>query len=275
MAEPVKAGADGRWATLRPRVLTAAVGTPLLLAVLWAGRWPLWALTWALALVGSAEFSAMLKKRELDLPFWAIGSLTAGVLLDSLLRWPLWPVLLGLFFLAALYGLGGTDNQRGFMTGESALFGALYIGGLMSYLIRLRELPHGFLVVVFVLAVVWLNDAGAYFIGRRFGRHRLLPRVSPGKTWEGSLGGLAVGLAAAVLLALVVGRSAGLGIVAGLVVSLAGQIGDLVESNFKRFVGAKDSGGVLPGHGGVLDRFDSALFALPAAYYFLKGIGLS
>jgi phosphatidate cytidylyltransferase len=275
MAEPAKAVRDGRWATLRPRVLTAAVGTPFLIGVLWIGQWPLWILTWALALVGSAEFSAMLKKRDLDLPFWGIGSLTAGVLLDSLLHWPLWPVMLGLFFLAALYGLGGSDNQRGFMTGESALFGAIYIGGLMSYLIRLRQLPHGFFIVLFVMAVVWLNDAGAYFIGRRFGRHRLLPRVSPGKTWEGSLGGLVVGLLVAVLFAVIVGRNPWTGLLAGLVVSVAGQVGDLVESNFKRFVGAKDSGGVLPGHGGVLDRFDSALFALPAAYYFLKGIGLS
>jgi phosphatidate cytidylyltransferase len=228
-----------------------------------------------MALVGSAEFSTMLKKRDLDLPFWGIGSLTAGVLLDSLLHWPLWPVLLALFFLAAIYGLGGSDNQRGFMTGESALYGAVYIGGLMSYLIRLRDLPHGFFIVFFVLAVVWLNDAGAYFIGRRFGRHRLLPRVSPGKTWEGSLGGLVCGLLVAVIYAFIVGQSLSTGLLAGLVVSVAGQMGDLVESNFKRFVGAKDSGGVLPGHGGVLDRLDSALFALPAAYYFLKGIGLS
>ncbi|MCL5967672.1 MAG: phosphatidate cytidylyltransferase [Firmicutes bacterium] len=275
MAEPADAVREGRWTSLRPRILTAAIGTPLFIGIVWVGAWPLWALTWAMALVGSAEFSTMLKKRDLDLPFWGIGSLTAGVLLDSLLHWPLWPVLLALFFLAAIYGLGGSDNQRGFMTGESALYGAVYIGGLMSYLIRLRDLPHGFFIVFFVLAVVWLNDAGAYFIGRRFGRHRLLPRVSPGKTWEGSLGGLVCGLLVAVIYAFIVGQSLSTGLLAGLVVSVAGQMGDLVESNFKRFVGAKDSGGVLPGHGGVLDRLDSALFALPAAYYFLKGIGLS
>jgi phosphatidate cytidylyltransferase len=275
MAEAAKRRRDGRWSQLTPRLVTAGLGAPFLVALLWIGGWPLWALTWALALVGSAEFSGLLKLREMDLPVWAIGSLTTGVLLDSALRWPLWPVLLALFFLASLYGLGGSDNQRGFMTGVSALFGAIYLGGLFSYLLQVRRLPHGFWLTFFVFAVVWLNDAGAYFIGRRFGRHRLLPRVSPGKTWEGSLGGLAVGLVTAVGLGRVLGFAWEPALLAGAVVSVAGQLGDLVESNFKRFVGAKDSGGLLPGHGGVLDRFDSALFALPAAYYFLKGIGLS
>lgn len=275
MAEAAKERPAGRWTSLTARLATAAVGAPVFVGLLWIGGWPLWAFTWALALVGSAEFSGLLKKRDMDLPIWGIGSLTTGVLLDSVLKWPLWPVLLALFFLASLYGLGGSDNQRGFMTGVSALFGAIYLGGLFSYLLRLRALPYGFWLCFFVVAVVWLNDAGAYFIGRRFGRHRLLPRVSPGKTWEGSLGGLLVGLLAAVVFGLILGQSVWTALLAGGVVSIAGQIGDLVESNLKRFVGAKDSGGVLPGHGGVLDRFDSALFALPAAYYLLKGMGLS
>jgi phosphatidate cytidylyltransferase len=238
------------------------------------GRWPLWLLTWALALVGSAEFSHLLRHRELDLPVWAIGTLTTGFLVGTVFHWPMWPLVAGLFFLAALFGLGGTDNQRGFLTGVSALFGALYLGGLFGFLIRLRQAPHGVEATIFVLVVVWVTDAAAYFAGRTLGRHPLLPRVSPGKTWEGSVAGLLGGVAVAALLFGVEHQAPGTGALVGGAVSVAGQIGDLVESNFKRFVGAKDSGSVLPGHGGVLDRFDSALFALPAAYYLLKGIGL-
>jgi phosphatidate cytidylyltransferase len=264
----------GRWAALGRRVATAAVGAPLLLAVVWLGQWPLWVLTWLLALVGSAEFSALLRYRELDLPVWAIGTLTTGFLAGVVFHWPMWPLVVGLFFLAAMFGLGGTDNQRGFLTGVSALFGALYLGGLFGFLVVLRQQANGIAATFFVLLVVWATDAGAYFAGRAWGRRALLPRVSPGKTWEGSLAGLVCGVGIGALLFAADGHLASSGALAGGVVSVAGQIGDLVESNFKRFVGAKDSGTVLPGHGGVLDRFDSALFALPAAYYLLKGMGL-
>jgi phosphatidate cytidylyltransferase len=272
MADSTTSG--GRWATLGARVVTAAVGVPLLVVVVIVGQWPLFVLTWILALVGSAEFSSLLRLRQLDLPVWAIGPLTTGFLGGAVFHWPMWPLVAGLFFLAALFGLGGTDNQRGFITGMGALFGALYLGGLFGYLIRLRALPHGAPATLFVFAVVWCTDAAAYFVGRAYGRHVLLPRVSPGKTWEGSLAGLGAGLAVAAGIFVATGHPLVLGALVGAAVSVAGQIGDLVESNFKRFAGAKDSGAVLPGHGGVLDRFDSALFALPAAYYLLKGLGL-
>ena len=256
------------------RIGTAAVGAPLLVLFLWIGEWPLWLLTWALALVGSAEFSALLRRRKLDLPVWGIGALTTGFLAGAAFHWPMWPLVIGLFFLAALLGLGGSDNLRGFLTGVSALFGALYLGGLFSFLIRLRQERIGLAATLYVFVVVWLTDATAYFVGRSLGRHALLPRVSPGKTWEGSLAGLVVGSLVGGILFWLDHHSPGSGVIAGAAVSVAGQIGDLVESNFKRFVGAKDSGSVLPGHGGVLDRFDSALFALPAAYYVLRGMGL-
>ncbi|MCL8208724.1 MAG: phosphatidate cytidylyltransferase [Actinomycetia bacterium] len=265
----------GRWGALGQRVGTTVVGVPLLVLGLWLGHWPLWAMTWLLALVGSVEFSHLLRLRHLDLPPWQTGLFTTGVLAANALHWPLWPVVVALFFLAALLGLGGSDNQRGFLTGVSALFGGLYLGGLFSFLVRLRGMPHGFWVTLYVFAVTWLTDAAAFFAGRALGRHPLLPRVSPGKTWEGAVAGLAVGVLVGAAASPLVGQDAGTGLWVGGLVSMAGQIGDLVESNLKRFVGAKDSGGILPGHGGVLDRFDSALFAMPAAYYLLKGIGLS
>jgi phosphatidate cytidylyltransferase len=265
----------GRWAALRRRFITAGVGGPILLALVWLGGWPLWILSWVLALVMSYEFSGLLVRRRLELPVWAIGTLVTGILATVALRWPLMPAVVGLFFLAALFGLGGDDNQRGFMTGQSALFGAIYIGALITFLPRIRGLPHGLSLTVFVLLTVWATDAAAYFIGNSYGRHRMFPRVSPGKTWEGSLAGLGGGALAGLILSTWLVGSLGPGIVVAVGISVASQLGDLVESNLKRFVDAKDAGGILPGHGGLLDRLDSALFALPAAYYLLRGMGLS
>ena len=265
----------GRWAALRRRFITAGVGGPVLLGLVWLGGWPLWLLSWALALVMSFEFSGLLMRRRLELPIWALGTLVTGLMAAVAFRWPLLPVVVGLFFLAALFGLGGDDNQRGFLTGQSAVFGALYIGGLMSFLPRIRELPHGLPLTVFVLLTVWATDAAAYFVGNSYGRRRMFPRVSPGKTWEGSLAGLVGGVVAGGLLSTWLVGALGPGLVVALGIAVASQLGDLVESNLKRFVDAKDAGAILPGHGGVLDRLDSALFALPAAYYLLRGMGLS
>jgi len=266
---------NGRWGALRRRFVTAGVGGPVLLAIVWLGGWPLWALTWVLALVMSFEFSGLLFRRKLELPVWAIGTLATGILAAVALGWSMMPVIVGLFFLAALFGLGGDDNQRGFMTGQSALFGALYIGGLVSFLPQIRGLPHGLPLTVFVLLTVWATDAAAYFVGNSYGRHRMVPRVSPGKTWEGSLAGLGGGMVAGLLLSTWLVGALGPGLVVAIGIAVASQLGDLVESNLKRFVDAKDAGAILPGHGGVLDRLDSALFALPAAYYLLRGMGLS
>lgn len=268
---------SSRWAALGRRMVTALIAGPFLLAMLYVGGTALWILTWVLALTGSIEFSGLLRYKDLDLPIWGIGLLTSGLLAGMAFHWPMWPLVLALFFLAALFGLGGQDNQRGFLTGVSALFGALYLGGLFSYMDLLRSLPHGVHLAIYVILVVWGTDAGAYFAGKAWGRHRLLPRVSPGKTWEGAIGGLLAGLVAGALLWLWLGPGHNLasGAVIGLTLSVAGQIGDLMESNLKRYVGAKDSGALLPGHGGVMDRFDSALFAMPVAYYVLRGMGLS
>lgn len=268
---------SGRWAALGRRVVTALIAGPFLLLMLYVGGTALWVLTWALALTGSIEFSGLLRHKELDLPIWGIGLLTSGLLAGRAFHWAMWPLVLALFFLAALFGLGGQDNQRGFLTGVSALFGALYLGGLFSYMDLLRSLPHGIHLAIYVILVIWGTDAGAYFAGKAWGRHQLLPRVSPGKTWEGAVGGILTGIVAGALLWLWLGPGHNLlsGGVVGLTLSVAGQIGDLMESNLKRYVGAKDSGGLLPGHGGVLDRFDSALFAMPVAYYVLRGMGLS
>ncbi len=155
--------------------------------------------------------------------------------------------------------------------GAMAFFGMLYLGLTLGTLSMTRLLPQGEWLIFFLLLVTWASDTGAYYVGILYGRHRLAPRISPKKTVEGLVGGL-IG-------AIIVGYIArwwflpelsGLDcLVLAILLTFAGLWGDLAESAMKRSVGMKDSGGILPGHGGMLDRLDSLLFAAPAFYYYV------
>lgn len=149
------------------------------------------------------------------------------------------------------------------------LAGPFYIGWLSAYLLSLRNLPDGLWWLLLALPSVWIADSGAYVIGRRLGRHPLAPRLSPHKTWEGYLGGVVAGTFGGAVIGALVSWSLGpattisalRGTLVGLVVALLTPLGDLGESMFKRQAGVKDSGNLLPGHGGVFDRIDSWLWA--------------
>ena len=154
------------------------------------------------------------------------------------------------------------------------LQGVIYIPVLLSFLILIRESSSGMIWIFVLLAVIFAGDTGAYYVGSYFGRHKLSPAVSPGKTIEGSIGGLVANLVIGS-----VGKAFflselpwGLSLLFILAVGIAGQVGDLFESELKRSSGIKDSSGILPGHGGVLDRIDALLFASPVAYIFIRFI---
>lgn len=154
---------------------------------------------------------------------------------------------------------------------SSTIFTSVYAGWLLTHLLELRQLPEGFHFVVLVLAATWSTDTFAYFVGVNLGRHKLAPKLSPGKSVEGSVGGVLGSILASVVIGLLdnqmpIGHYAAV----GLLVGTFGQAGDLVESAFKRMAGAKDSGNIIPGHGGILDRFDSLLITSPVVYYYLK-----
>jgi phosphatidate cytidylyltransferase len=186
-------------------------------------------------------------------------------------------MLLGLFV-----AMGRADTEGALVDWALTLASAAYAGGTMHYLIALRWLPDGLLWILLVLVCTWVCDITAFFVGRRWGRVRLAPRLSPGKSVEGAIGGLVGAILAAILLgpALVAGmfqvglavsgsygvlRLAGL----GLVIGVCAIAGDLMESFIKRQCGTKDSGSLIPGHGGVLDRFDSVLLAVVGAYFYV------
>src|SRR5207302_6871144 len=147
-----------------------------------------------------------------------------------------------------------------------AVLGVVYPGLLLSALVPLRGLDRGEWWIILALTVTWLNDTGAYFAGRAFGRRKLYPRISPSKTWEGAAGGLAASVVGA-LLVKALGWLPQLpwwgSVIVGAGAAVLGPVGDLSESMLKRAYGAKDSSGLLPGHGGVLDRVDALLFTAP------------
>lgn len=152
-----------------------------------------------------------------------------------------------------------------------AVLATTYVGMLSGSLIRLRnDFPVGWKLVFFLLLVVWLGDSGAYYVGKTFGRHKLSPRISPKKTVEGLAGGMATSVIAAVVIHFTFFPEFPLfhAIIAGVILSFAGVVGDLAESMWKRSAAVKDSGTLLPGHGGFLDRFDSILFTAPILYCY-------
>jgi phosphatidate cytidylyltransferase len=151
--------------------------------------------------------------------------------------------------------------------------GILYTGWLLSYLVALRGFEDGRNLVFFALLVNFASDTSAYFVGRALGRHYLAPQISPGKTWEGAVGAVAgatlIGLFFVLPTPLRLDLSWGLALLLSVLVSIFGQLGDLLESWFKRRMSVKDSGRLIPGHGGILDRMDSTVFAGVVVYYFV------
>jgi phosphatidate cytidylyltransferase len=176
-------------------------------------------------------------------------------------------VLAFLFFLVARTRAPATAAI------SSTVFGAAWIGFGLGFLLLLRALPDGRLAAFTVIIAVWVDDSAAYLIGRAVGRHKFSPAISPAKTWEGFVAGTAAGVFAVfVSLYHQDFLSIADSIVLGVVVTVAAALGDLFESAFKRDLEVKDSGRLLAGHGGVLDRVDAFLFALPAAYFTIVAL---
>jgi phosphatidate cytidylyltransferase len=180
----------------------------------------------------------------------------------------LMPVFVVMSILTVPIFLG---RYEGMLMKECAtIFGVLYFGWILAHLIFLRQLENGFGYLVFLSVAVVLNDVLAYTTGRLFGKHKLAPDISPKKTWEGAFGGLWGSILGAVIFKYAVpSLSWPAALTAGVIIGVTAPLGDLVVSVIKRDMAVKDSGQLIPGHGGLLDRCDSLIFATPAFYYFL------
>ncbi len=268
---------------LLTRFLTAGVGGPVILALLYYGPpWGWFAFVAAAAVVGSFElfgmthpgdrvaqtFCAALTVGVMGV-LWRFGA-EAKVLVALIVLLPLASMLL------VLVRLG--DLQTATLRVTAGAFGPLYLGGGLgaTALLRRDGGADGASFVVLALMLSWLSDTGAYFAGRFLGKHKLYEAVSPKKTVEGSIGGLVGALAGALLAHFFYLRSLPLthGVLLALVGGALGQAGDLGESLIKRSVGVKDSGGIVPGHGGILDRVDALLVTSTATYLYVLWVRL-
>ena len=253
------------------RIVFALILIPVVLGAVHLGGWWTFALATLAALLALHEYTVMVR----GLGSLALASYVGSglALLGAQLSGVDWMLGGALTTLVLAFLLKGLSEARASPTAaiSSTLLGTIWIGCGLSFLLILRALPvHAELTVYTVLLAVWAGDTFAYFGGRLLGRHKMAPTTSPGKTWEG----FAFGTAATVFVtfaALYQDRHDFLTIpqslVLGVVLAVAGPLGDLFESLLKRDAGVKDSGSLLGGHGGVLDRLDAFLFAAPAAYF--------
>jgi len=272
--------------SLTRRVVSGLILAPAVFYLVYLGSWPFLLFIEALVILGSIEFLRMARNKGAE-PHMELGVLAAAALAALLYEGHAAAsgLAVTLFFLLVLV----LELRRGRPAGSVANLGAtvlgvFYVGWLGGHLGLLRQMPDrigaalpggdslGARLVWFTLVITWAGDSGAFFVGRWLGKTPLFPAVSPKKTVEGSIGG--------VLASILAGLAGGLWIVPmlgirdsvllGLVAGVVGPIGDLVESLLKRDFGVKDAGELIPGHGGVLDRFDSLFFVAPVVYYYLK-----
>ena len=246
------------------RVLTALVLLPLVIWVVLAGpQWSLLALLAATGLIAFHEFDNIAAAQGVSRS--GLSGFAAGLILLLAPESAFAIVVVIAVALMALE-LRQADLAKSLISASAALLGVVYIFGAWRCAAALRALnPHWLLIA---LLVSWAGDTAALYVGRAFGRHKLAPRVSPAKTWEGAIGSVVGGVVAAWIYAHFMIPSAALWFVlmVGAAGNIAGQLGDLCESAFKRGAGMKDSGTTLPGHGGWLDRIDSSLFSVPLVY---------
>ncbi len=254
------------------RILTALIGIPLILALIYWGSWPFLLFIEAIMLFGASELLAMQPKAAF--PSWP---LFAGlVALAPAVWWSRIDCLAAtaviVFILMLLVVVVNYPKYQ--LIGGLTVFASFFYIGLFSSAYLIRDLDPGkswFTWLLFLMISVWVYDSVAYFVGRALGKRKLLPEVSPGKTWAGAAGGLVGCLVVALIFSIVSGwNRLGVYLVLALVVGIFGPLGDLIESLIKRTAKVKDSGKLLPGHGGILDRFDALFTVLPLAYGLLK-----
>ena len=277
---------------LTKRVAVAAVGVPIAVLILYVGGWIMAVVLAAVAAGGALEFYRLARQRGVR-PFAGAGAGLAGVPVLLAAATPHAEVWTLRIFIAAMLLIAAAAIFRRGVDGSPltvmavTVFSALFTGGTLLYamLLRLTTVPgastdwHGWVgpaLLAFPMTLTWMGDTLAYFGGRAFGRHKLIPAISPAKTVEGALAGVIGTTVVGALYAyfvfgawLGVPVSAGAGALIGFVVSPIAQTGDLVESLLKREAGVKDSGTLLPGHGGVLDRFDALFLSIPVTYWLL------
>ncbi|HEX6084097.1 MAG TPA: phosphatidate cytidylyltransferase [Thermoanaerobaculia bacterium] len=256
------------------REITAAIGAPFVIWLIgWSHAYVFNAVIAIVAVLTLIEFVNLGRHKGYDIPL-VLCAIIVVIIMAAFILEEL-SVELGVFaallFIPASYVFSRKPLEDSLPSSAVAVLATTYVGMLTGSLIRLRnDFPEGWKLVFFLLLVVWLGDSGAYYFGKSFGKRKLSPRISPKKTIEGLIGGIVTSIVAAIVIHFTFFRNFPLihAIIAGVLLSFAGVVGDLAESMWKRSADVKDSGTLLPGHGGFLDRFDSILFTAPILYCY-------
>lgn len=285
---------------LTQRLLSAAVGVPAIFLVLYFGGIPFLLFILGIMILGTIEYFGIIESSKFKPNEYVIivGSVAIGIgaYICSFIFMLFFTAVVMIYMLLRLREDDFTYVVKMF---GMALFPLIYFGWFLSHGIMLRNIAEdkavldfslnslglenpGFFFLILVFACTFMNDTGAYFAGKTFGKTKLSPNISPGKTVEGTVGGLLVSVIAAFVFNLFFSSPLPIVwvIIYGLLIGAAAVLGDLVESSIKRGGGVKDSGGIVPGHGGILDRFDSFFFVFPVSYYltiifyYYNGVGI-
>jgi len=265
------------------REALAAVAIPVLLAIIiFAPVWSFLLVLGAAALLAGDELLSMARGAGIPcgrwLPLAALAALLATAWTGSLGAFV--TVLFGVAIAIPTSQLASPTRPDGALTGTAAaLLVPIYLGLGATALGWLRQWPEGSWGVRFILlflGTIWIGDSGAYYVGKNFGRHAMAPRISPKKTWEGLAGGVTATVAGAFLLRWILGVDLPWWhtLAVGMILAVTAPVGDLVESQLKRATGVKDSSGLLPGHGGLLDRTDSLFYSAPPVLGYLLAVGV-
>ncbi len=271
------------------RLLTAIIAVPIMYVIFLIGGILYLLFFLALIFAGQLEYQKLLESKNLpnEKILGIISSLLMG--LSAYLGYYYFTFCFTAVVLVILIlDLRKGDFSQTVTNIGATIFGVIYLGWLLSHGILLRNLDQfenirayaynnqglsdlGFFLVVFAVACTFLNDTGAYYTGKMMGKNKLAPKISPAKTIEGTVGGIVVCIITGLIVNYLFGNplSSDWTIAFALLVAIAAILGDLVESSIKRGAGIKDSGDIVPGHGGVLDRFDSLIFVFPVSYYFI------
>ncbi|WP_433749823.1 phosphatidate cytidylyltransferase [Falsibacillus pallidus] len=260
---------------MKQRIITAVIGIAIVLPIIFYGGIPFLLLTYLLATVGLYEALRMKKQSIFSIPglisivllwIFLVPTQYNNIIQQfhySKIEFMMIGILLMLTYTVA------SKNRFSFEDASYSILSILYVGIGFFYMNETRSADSGLTYLFYALFIIWATDSGAYFIGKAMGKRKLWPEISPNKTVEGFVGGVVCALVVALLFFLISDIPAGMMklLIAGIVLSIFGQIGDLVESALKRHFDVKDSGNILPGHGGILDRFDSLLFVLPILHF--------
>jgi phosphatidate cytidylyltransferase len=265
------------------RWLTSIVALPFVIWLIWKGATPFFLLISAVAMVSLREYFFIVFHDKLMHPAIVPVGMILGLAMIAAAHLGLPQLVLCLLAIdvLCLAGISVWRSRPGFPLLNAVCIqiqGMIYIPLLLAFLVMMRHQPYGLTWVFYLLCIIFSGDSGAYYVGTYWGKHKLNPRVSPGKTVEGALGGLAANIAFGAAInffadCLPWGLAMpklpwGWAVLFFIVVGATGQLGDLFESQLKRAANVKDSGKILPGHGGMLDRIDALLFAAPVAYIF-------